>query len=583
MNLNQNLFPECCDLSQIRIILMCLFSMIISPQANGQGQNQIIGRILSHEHVPLTGASVSLFRENDSIPVSGTLSDNNGRFSISFISAVKSKLKIRMLGYRDTTLIIAAFKSSIVNLADIKMDIESNVIDLVTVWGKRRLVELRGDRISLDIEGNIMAASSNVLEVLTRSPGVYVTSDDDIMLNSKSNVLITINGRQTYMTGKELANYLRSIPANSVKSIELISNPPANYDAAGTGGVIDIVLANNTIKGLHGSVTVGSTYNSKVGFTTSAILNYMTSKFQTKFDVSQNDVFYRIDLNIDRNFKGLSVIENELFSQNTRWDMRGKITQATGAINYSLNHHHKIGTSYQLYYLDKEDNRNGNTKIFNGNSIEPSNIVGTSVNEKSPQSRHVFDMFYSGKLDTIGSSLDANVSYIKANRDFRSTLISSGVDKLNAGSNIKVFTNNPIGYNILAGQVDYSKVLGKGLKISSGLKFSSVSSDNNLMVKKFEGEVWKEDIKSSNHFIYQEKIGAAYLSLDAPLSREIHINVGTRIENTWAHGKSRTTGEESNRSYFDFFPSISATKSFNDKHKITLNYNRRITDLTMSY
>lgn len=203
--------------------------------------------------------------------------------------------------------------------------------------------------------------------------------------------------------------------------------------------------------------------------------------------------------------------------------------------------------------------------------------MGTSVNEKSPQSRHAFDMFYTGKLDTIGSSLDASVSYIKADRDFRSTLISSGFDKLDPGSNIKVFTNNPIGYNILASQVDYSKVLGKGLKISSGLKFSSVSSENNLMVKEIEGGVWKEDIKSSNHFIYQDKIGAAYLSLDAPLSRGIHINVGTRIENTWAHGKSRTTCEESNRSYFDFFPSISATKSFNDKHKVTLNYNRRIT------
>ncbi len=555
--------------------MICILVLFALP-SRGQELYNVQGTILDPEGTPLAGASVSLYVGNDTTSVSETSADNNGKFSMMTSSIDKNELKIKMLGYRDTTVRNIEFKkSNEIYLPVIKMRIAPNMLDLTTVTGQRKPIEIKPDRTILNLERNIMAASSNVLEVLGRSPGVYITSDEEILFNSKSNVLVTINGRQTYMSGKELANYLRSLPAQNVKSIELISNPPANYDAAGTGGVIDIVLADNNMRGLNGSLTGGTTYNSKFGYSGVANLTYMTSKFQSKFDISHNNIFYGIDLNIDRNFLGEKPSESELFSQNTEWHMRGKLTQATAALNYSFNDNHKIGTSYQLYYLDKKDTRGGGTKIFVDNDLEPSDIVTTSANEKSPQNRHALDLFYLGKLDTIGSSLDANISYVTSKRDFLSTLISSGREE--SSTALHVLTDNPIRYNILAGQIDYTKVFSTGLKILSGIKYSSVESDNNLMIRNFIEGAWNDDPKNSNHFKYKEKIGAAYLSVNAPISKSLQLDAGTRVEHTDMRGKSLTTGEENDRSYLDFFPSISITNSFSQKHKMTLNYNRRIT------
>ncbi|WP_286851118.1 MULTISPECIES: TonB-dependent receptor [Sphingobacterium] len=566
------------NILKILTYFFSVFLLCISLICNAQQHKSVKGRVVDQQGVGIQYINVEVIKKDFEIPKASTLTDNKGYFSLTVESIEDVSIRIRGLGYRDTILQrldVINSDSSILKDIILKPSIEQ--LEIVDVIGRRPQVSLKGDRISLNVSQNITSTGSSVLEVLSRSPGVYVTSDDDIMLNSKSNVLVAINGRQTYMSGKELANYLRSLPAQNVKSIELISNPPANYDAAGTGGVIDIILANNNIQGLHGSVTGGATYNSKLGYSTAANLNYMTSKFQSKFDVSHNNIFYGIDLNVDRNFSGATVNESELFSQNTQWDMRGKLTQATAAINYSFNDDHRIGTSYQLYYLDKKDMRIGDTKIYTGNSFEPSDIVNTSANEKSPQNRHAFDVFYLGKLDTIGSSLDANISYVISNRDFLSTLISSGSVPAEPTSNLHVLTDNPIEYNILAGQIDYTKVFGSGLKIISGLKYSTVKSDNNLMIRNFIDGAWKDDPKSSNHFKYKEKIGAAYLSLNAPIGKSLQIDAGTRVEHTQMHGKSLTTGEENDRSYLDFFPSISVTNTFNQKHKMTLNYNRRIT------
>src|SRR5690606_25781608 len=161
-------------------------------------------------------------------------------FAIEEIAAGNYIMKVTLLGYDTYSSGNIAVAGS-TTIPDITLVSKSTVLSEVGVRAQKPFIEVKADKVIVNVEDSIISAGSSAMEVLQRSPGVMVDNNDNISLKGKQGVMIWMNGKQTPMSGSDLANVLKSMPANSIDRIEIISNPGARYDAAGSAGIINII------------------------------------------------------------------------------------------------------------------------------------------------------------------------------------------------------------------------------------------------------------------------------------------------------------------------------------------------------
>jgi hypothetical protein len=211
----------------------------------------ISGKITDSLQRPLEGATILLATGVKDVPVKSALTDDKGIFVLEKIKPGTYKLIVSMTGfdrYRDTAVTISEEQKTI-DAGNIKLVKLSAILKDVTITAQRPPVERKIDRTVVNADAMISAAGSTALDVLERSPGVSVDNNGVISLKGKNGVTIFVDDKPTYLSGADLENYLRSLPASSVDQIELMTNPPAKYDAAGGGGVINIRLKRTKLKG----------------------------------------------------------------------------------------------------------------------------------------------------------------------------------------------------------------------------------------------------------------------------------------------------------------------------------------------
>lgn len=555
-----------------------LFIVLVTTGAVTYGQKRqvITGTVKDMEDKPVPLAHVELLTLKLNQIIQKATTDSVGMFLLDFHTSDSVFVRISSLGY--ASFQSAPFKiSSDENyiIGDIRLEYDKVKLDEVVVSTTPPEVIQKADRTIVNLEGNILASGSNMLEIMSRLPGVFVDKDGNITFNSKTNILLTINGRQTYMEPGDLATYLKGQPAENLKNVELFSNSPASYDAAGTGGVINLNLKNVGEDGLNGSVTAGTRYNGGWSYTSAANLNYKTGKWQTRLGLSRNDYFHTEDMEIYKEFNETALSPRSLFSQDIDWDVRTKTFLLDATIDYAIKDGHRVGVSYQLSDENRKDFRNAITDIEE--ISRPISREHAVIDDVSPGTRHSVDVFYVGDLDTLGSNISADFIYIHSDKDFQSLLTmpqTIGSAVLPDGS---LETLNPVLYEVYGGQVDLTKVTRSGRSFKAGLKYSTVKSDNNLIMNVWQDDSWNLDTDNSNWFLYDENITAAYGSYHTSLGKKRTLDVGLRLEHTDMRGRSRTTGEKNKRDYLNLFPSISLEQSISDNYRIAYNYNRRIT------
>lgn len=561
--------------SKLKHMLFIAF-VIVGTKIHGQNKQAITGMVRNTEGNPIPFANIELLKFKSAQIITKAVADSAGSFLLYTSTPDSVFVSISVLGY--VTFQSAPFtipENKNYAMGNMKLKYDKIKLEEVKISATPPTVIQKSDKTVVNLEGNILTSGSNLLEIMNRLPGVFVDKDGNITFNSKTNVLITINGRQTYMEPGDLATYLKGQPSENLKNVELLSNPPASYDAAGTGGVINLNLKNGQNDGLNGSVTAGTRYNGGWTYTSAASLNYKTGKWQTRLGLSQNDYFHTEDMEIYKEFNETAVSPRSLFSQDIDWDVRTKTFLLDAAVDYAIKDGHRVGISYQLADENKKDVRNAITDI--------EEIAGLTTHEHaviddvSPGTRHAVDVFYVGDLDTLGSNIGADFIYIRSDKDFRSLLTvpqTVGDVALPDGS---LETLNPVLYKVYGGQVDLTKITRSGRSFKAGLKYSTVKSDNNLIMSTWSDDNWNPDSGNSNWFLYDENIAAAYASYHAPLGETFTLNAGLRLEYTDMLGRSRTTGERNERDYLNLFPSISLEEKISDRYSVAYNYNRRIT------
>ena len=531
------------------------------------------GTITNQKGEPVPYANVALLTL-EGVLLEGAVTDESGNFSIATTKTARVKLVVSSLGYTSYSSeefeLLAGLQKDFgtLGLAD-----EVTGLDEVTVKASRPQIIIEPDKTIVNVEGTVMAEGANALDVLGRSPGVFITSDGSINLNGRTGVTVMINDRPMYMSVADLTSFLRSMPADNIKSIEVITSPSARFDAEGAAGVINIQLKKNTVDGVFGNVMLGGRYNGKAAPNAGVTLNVKKGKWTSNGTVNYNEDLEINDLEIGRNFQ----VEGgkSTFLQDSRIVERSHTLSFTGAANYELTPTQNLGINVQASSTSSNGLNNSGTSISNPGQTNGTSF--TSINDSEDQRSRLFtNLHYDAKLDTLGGKISADLDFTVMDMGSNALLnnaYSTGLTQ----SKDRVLTLNDMYYTIFTSKVDWIQPLKGGKSLEAGLKGSWVESDNDLDLSRAINDAPLQPDPNSNLFIYQENVLAAYSSLKGDFSKKLSYQAGLRMEYSDVTGTSKTLNQVNRQEYVNLFPSVFLQHKVSDTYQVVYNVNRRIT------
>jgi hypothetical protein len=250
---------------------------LVSAQANGT----LSGMLQDSKGTAVGFANVAVLRTSDSVAVTGAITDAAGNFAIKTPAAGQYLLRVSLVGFAktDTPPFEITDENSSRNFGTLTLKENTKQLAEVKVQALRPTIVNHPDKMVVSVEGTALTAGNTAYDVLAKSPGVFVDQDGNIQLNGKAGVRIMIDGKLTYLSGKELQTMLQGMSAENLKDLEIITNPSAKYDAEGTAGIININLKKNDLVGLNGSVYGGGQFNGLHGFSGGGTINYKKGKW----------------------------------------------------------------------------------------------------------------------------------------------------------------------------------------------------------------------------------------------------------------------------------------------------------------
>src|SRR5215213_8339205 len=302
----------------------------------GQAQSingKITGLVIDGSQKTIESATIALLRAKDSVNVKFSVADKSGKYMFENIGSGRYLVAITAVGHQkgfSETFEISAEKPE-AHLKTIELVPQDKAMAGVTVAAKKPLIEQRIDRTVVNVEASITNVGSSALEVLEKSPGITVDKDGNISLKGKASVIIMIDGRQTQLGGTDLANYLRNMNASQMDQIEIMTNPPAKYDASGNAGIINIKTKKNTQFGYNGSANIGYSQGIYPKYNGGLNLNYRKNKLNLFGNFNHNYSHNYNKLTIQRNFRDkntkelLSNFDQYAENQNISRSSNGKI------------------------------------------------------------------------------------------------------------------------------------------------------------------------------------------------------------------------------------------------------------------
>jgi iron complex outermembrane recepter protein len=557
-------------------LLLLAFTISAMSTFGQSNPGRIVGTVTSDNQKTIEAATVTLLQSKDSSVVKMSVSDQSGTFEFEDLAEGNYLVLVSVVGYQNhySPVVISSDALNVI-LKTIQLRPEAQSMAGVVVTAKKPPIEVRAGKTVVNVDASPTNAGLNVLEILEKSPGVAVDNDDNISLKGKSGVLILIDGKQTYLTGAQLAAFLKSIQANSLDQIEIMTNPPAKYDASGNAGVINIKTKKGTVKGMNGNVSL--TYNQAYypKFFAGANFNYRSDKV---------NIFGSYD---GGQWEGLGVLNiNRRFYKSSVFN--GSSDQSTARHNKSNWNNLKLGLDYNFTKKDVagivvrgsinpwKNRQSGYSNLRDAEGNINSQFISEAYNAN--RQRNINTNFnYKHSFDSTGReiSVDLDEGYYKnTGTNLLSTEIYDAGER-QIGNTILLEGNLPSVIKIHTAKTDYVHPFGKTLKLETGIKTSFVNTDNNVLYQRDTGTGWTVDQQRTNHFIYKENVNAAYAILTKSF-KKWEFTGGLRVENTNATGTQELNDSSFKRHYTNLFPNAGAVYSINEKHQLSAAYSRRI-------
>jgi len=550
---------------------------IFSLNLNAQSSYTISGLIQDNDGGPMAYSNVLLLKAKDSTLVKGTLAQEDGTFVIDNVSSGSYIVQGSMIGYKSA--------NSIPFDLDQDYQVETIIIsgfealDEVVLVAKKQLFEQKIDRMIINVSSSIVSSGSSALEILERSPGVLVNRQSNaISLAGKDGVVIMINGKMSYVPISSIVQVLEGMSADNIESIELITTPPANFDAEGNAGFINIVLKKRTDLGLNGSYSLSAGYGK--GETTSNNLNFNYRK-------NKINLFGSYSYSDDR--------REQFISTSREYEDNGNLffTQTVTDRDPSQpNHNYRIGFDFQasaktifgilINGFDNKWSMNAFNERFDTENGIPTSYLDL-VNKEINHKKHVganFNIKHDFKKDNF---ISFDLDYLKYNfnnpNDYTNRFYDENREFINEAQ-LRSRKNTPL--KTWVGKFDYSNKVNDKIKYEFGGKATKNNFENDVSIEDLIGGDWIVDPDLTNKSILDEKIYAGYGALDYNFSEKTSMKLGLRYEYTDTFLETDTDGAVVDRNYGQLFPSIFLNRKFSDDLSMNLSYSRRITRPTFN-
>ena len=543
----------------------------------------ISGKITDTSLKPVDLATVALFTIKDSVLVKTSFTEADGKFAFDKVPAGNYQVRVMLAGYANfrSQPIVVDENRSLIELGELKLVAVTKTLKEVSVVAKKPFVEQKIDRTVVNVDALISNAGTSALDVLEKSPGVSVDQNGSISLKGKPGVVIFIDDKPSFLSGEELESYLRSLPSSMVDQIELMTNPPAKYDAAGNAGVINIKTKKDKAVGFNGAVNLSLTRGKKTRSNDSFNFNYRKNKLNVfgNFGYNLNNSFTDLDLN--RRYKKPDGSTDYFFNQNSYFQRHANTFNGQTGVDYYQSENTTWGVLLRGN-LRNADNVNDNTSNLSDPAmVKYSSIVAKNMDDISFKNGGV-NANYRHKFGKTGKEITADADYINYNTRtdqhyFNDTYSGNG----NLISQDLLEGQLPARINIYSFKSDYSQPLMKTWKMDAGVKTSYIKTNNIASYFYTENNVTTPDYEKSNHFVYSENISAAYLNLSKE-GKRFSLQAGLRLENTISKGHQLGNIMKSDssfkRSYINAFPTLyfSYKLDTTSTHELGLNYGRRI-------
>ena len=502
----------------LSLVLAMLFSLTIHAQF------QITVKISGRSGEPVPYATIQLINASDSTQRISRSSDSVGIVKQD-LNEGKYMLIIESLNYKTYRKLITVNKSDIFS---VQLDRQTETLKDIVVTARKPLMRQEDDKTIVDPEP-IVLGSTNAYEVMERIPGLFLDQDGNVYLNSTTPSAIWINGREQKMSAADIATMLKSLPPNSIQSIEIIRSPSARYDASGGGGIVNIVLKKGIKIGLTGSVNAGMNQgkygNQFAGFN----LNNTSGKWSTfmNLSVSMRNSFEQI--RTDRLFA-----PDSLLSQNSNTIYPGKSGYLGFGVNYSPNDKWNFGYDSRIN-LNWAENSNTNPSLIRKISTNELLVSNKSDIDNDGRNSNIAQGFSARyKIDSLGSEWNNDLSYTYGPS-------VNHQDILNTYIYPQSFTG--MGYgdienrsHFLTVETNLIKKFEKKITVEAGLKTSNVWFNNNTAYFRTDNGTTLPDDQRTNAYNYTENIHAAYAQGSKAFGSFI-VKGGVRLENTNMNGR----------------------------------------------
>ncbi len=555
--------------------------VMLSIISHAQIKNgKISGKVIDGNTKTIESATITLLQAKDSSVAKISVANKEGNFVFENVVEGKYMVSITAVGHTKGFSEVFEINSSNnnVTLKTIELVPVAKNLAGVTVSAKKPLIEQKIDRTVVNVEASVTNVGTSALEVLEKSPGISVDKDGNISLKGKQGVQVYIDGRPTYLSGTDLANYLRNLNSSQLDQIEIMTNPPAKYDAAGNAGVINIKTKKTKQFGYSGSLSSTWSQGRYPKVSESFNFNYRKNKVNLFTTLGYSNRKNWQDLDIQRKFIEHSTKQiKSHFDQESRIKEGGKSYNAKVGFDYFASKNTTFGAVFTGYYNPGRFSNQSDVFISDPNMVLLSNTIAKTSNDRKWKNFST-NVNFRQVLDTTGQELTADIDYLTYRSTNAQDLMNAYYDAngLPADKADTLLGSLPQNINIYTAKIDYVKPLKEGAKFEAGLKTSFVETDNNAIYDSLNYGVRVRDIGRSNHFIYKENVNAAYVNYSRPLSKKWFGQFGLRLENTNAKGDQVTTGQRFDRHYTQLFPTAFIQYKPSDKNSFVLNYGRRI-------
>lgn len=546
----------------IFVWILSFFSSRLSAQTTQDFS--LSGNINSSE---VNQMEINLFNSENKL-VKTEIADQKGSFSFNDLAAGNYYVKINKNGtetYRSESIAVAG------NTTLPEIQLNEKQIEGVTITKTKPYIERQEGKMILNVENSIASTGNSAFEVLEKAPGVNIDSNDNISLRGKGNLLVQVDGKNTPMTGADLANYLRGIPSASVEKIEFITNPSSKYDAAGTS-IINIKLKKDQRKGTNGSASVALGTGRFIKNNNNFSINHRNKKINVfaNYSFAYREFFNHLML--DRNFFDNDGNFQKAYVQDNFLKLNFRNHIAKAGMDYYMNDKNILG--FSVGFISNKFDPKGDIL---GSNYLPSGSFTTQNRSHDHWKNASFNLNHKYTIDSLGSEITTDFDYINysntslQNFDTRTYGVSGNLENVDI---LKGDINGNL--NIFSLKSDLTKALKGDWKLEGGAKTSFVKADNDLQFFDASSGTPVLDVSKTNHYIYEENINAVYGNVSKKW-KKFSSTFGLRVENTNVTGTQITTNQINKKNYTQIFPSAVFSYDLNDKNNVELNFSRRIT------